>query len=99
MAPEERQSKVLTAWVRAMDDIALVYGDDGPTFSAVQAAAPGLAWPRDSRMRRNAPKRRAWHGWAVARAVYRRRSMRGGTCGSKRSSWCVMDGRLHELVP
>ena len=43
MAPEERQSKVLAAWVRVYDDIALVYGDDGPPFAAVKAQAPGLA--------------------------------------------------------
>jgi hypothetical protein len=45
MAPEERQSKVLTAWVRATDDIAVAYGDDGPHLrrGASCSARPGLA--------------------------------------------------------
>ena len=43
MAPEERQSKVLTAWVRAYDDIALVYGNDGSMLDVIKAQAPGLA--------------------------------------------------------
>ena len=59
MAPEERQSKMLTAWVRAMDDIAVVYGNDGPPFAAVQDAAPGLA----SRLQ-DAEKRAARWKWA-----------------------------------
>jgi hypothetical protein len=62
MAPEERQSKVLTAWVRATDDIALVYGDDGPAFAAVQAAAPGLASRIQDAERRAEEKSVAWVG-------------------------------------
>ena len=62
MAPEERQSKVLTAWVRATDDIALAYGDDGPTFAAVQAAAPGLASRLEDAEKRAEEKSVAWVG-------------------------------------
>ena len=62
MAPEERQSKMLTAWVRAMDDIAVAYGDDGPTFAAVQAAAPGLASRLEDAEKRAEEKSVAWVG-------------------------------------
>jgi hypothetical protein len=62
MAPEERQSKVLTAWVRATDDIALVYGNDGPTFDAVQAAAPGMASRIQDAEKRAEEKSVAWVG-------------------------------------
>jgi hypothetical protein len=62
MAPEERQSKVLTAWVRAMDDIALVYSNDGPTLDAVQAAAPGLASRLQDAEKRAEEKSVAWVG-------------------------------------
>ena len=43
MAPEDRQSKMLSAWIRAYDEIAAVYGNDGPTLDVVRAQAPGLA--------------------------------------------------------
>ena len=43
MAPEDRQSKMLSAWVRAYDEIAAVYGNNGPTLDVVRAVAPGLA--------------------------------------------------------
>jgi hypothetical protein len=62
MAPEERQSKVLNAWVRAYDDIALVYGNDGPPFAAVQAAAPGLASRLQDAEKRAEEKSAAWVG-------------------------------------
>ena len=62
MAPEERQSKMLTAWVRAMDDIAPVYGNDGPPFAAVQAAAPGLASRLEDAEKRAEEKSVAWVG-------------------------------------
>ena len=62
MAPEERQSKMLTAWVRAMDDIAVVYGNDGPPFAAVQAAAPGLASRLQDAEKRAEEKSVAWVG-------------------------------------
>ena len=62
MAPEERQSKMLTAWVRAMDDIAVVYGNDGPTFTAVQAAAPGMASRIQDAEKRAEEKSVAWVG-------------------------------------
>ena len=62
MAPEERQSKMLTAWVRAYDDIALVYGDDGPSLDAVKAAAPGLATRIEDAEKRAEAKSVAWVG-------------------------------------
>ena len=62
MAPEERQSKVLTAWVRATDDIAVVYGNYGPTFTAVQAAAPGMASRIQDAEKRAEEKSVAWVG-------------------------------------
>ena len=62
MAPEERQSKVLNAWVRAYDDIALVYGNDGPPFAAVKAQAPGLATRLEDAEKRAEEKSVAWVG-------------------------------------
>ena len=62
MAPEERQAKVLSAWVRAYDDIAPVYGNDGPTFAAVLAAAPGLASRLEDAEKRAEEKSVAWVG-------------------------------------
>jgi hypothetical protein len=62
MAPEERQSKVLTAWVRAYDEIGAVYGNDGPPFAAVQAAAPGLASRLEDAEKRAEEKSVAWVG-------------------------------------
>ena len=64
MAPEERQAKVLTAWVRAMDDIALVYGDDGPAIGVVRAQAPGLATRIQDAEKRAEAKSVAWVGGA-----------------------------------
>ena len=43
MAPEDRQSKMLSAWDRAYDEIGAVYGNDGPTLDVVREQAPGLA--------------------------------------------------------
>ena len=62
MAPEERQSKVLTAWVRAYDEIGAVYGNDGPPFAAVQDAAPGLASRLQDAEKRAEAKSVAWVG-------------------------------------
>jgi hypothetical protein len=62
MAPEERQSKMLGAWVRAYDDVALVYGDDGPTLDAVRAQAPGLATRILDAEKRAEEKSVAWVG-------------------------------------
>jgi hypothetical protein len=62
MAPEERQSKMLTAWVRAYDEIGAVYGNDGPPFAAVQAAAPGLASRLEDAEKRAEEKSVAWVG-------------------------------------
>ena len=62
MAPEERQAKVLTAWNTAYDEVGEVYGDDGPTFSAVQAAAPGLASRLQDAEKRAEEKSVAWVG-------------------------------------
>ena len=43
MAPDSRQSKMLSAWVRVYDEIAAAYGNDGPTLDVVRLQAPGLA--------------------------------------------------------
>jgi len=85
MTAVERQERVRTAWARACDEVSAVYGDDGPSLDAVKAAAPGLATRIEDAEKRAEEKSVAW--WAVARAGCRRRSMRGGTCGSKQSGW------------
>ena len=62
MVPEERQAKVLAAWVRAYDDIAMLYGDDGPAIGVVKEHAPGLATRIEDAEARAEAKSVAWVG-------------------------------------
>ena len=48
--------------MRAYDEIGAVYGNDGPPFAAVQAAAPGLASRLEDAEKRAEEKSVAWVG-------------------------------------
>ena len=62
MAPEDRQSKMLSAWTRAYDEIGAVYGNNGPTIDVVREQAPGLATRIEDAEKRAEEVSVAWVG-------------------------------------